>query len=63
MLIHPDILKAVSRTRADYQTPLPSRCAPASPAQPSYRAKKARPSSSVATARAWPVVMRPTMRR
>ena len=46
-----------------YETPLPSRCAPARPAQPSYGAKKARTSSSVTRARGLPVAIRPTTRR
>jgi DNA-binding transcriptional ArsR family regulator len=46
-----------------YETPLPSRCAPARPAQPSYGAKKARTWSSVTLARGLPVAIRPTTRR
>ena len=61
MLLHPDILRTLAATR--YETPLPSTCAPARPAQPSYGAKKARTSSSVTRARGLPVTMRPTTRR
>jgi DNA-binding transcriptional ArsR family regulator len=55
------ILRALAATR--YATPLPSRCTPARPAQPSYGAKKARTSSSVTRARGLPVTIRPTTRR
>jgi hypothetical protein len=61
MVIHPDILRELAATR--YDTPLPSRCAPARPAHPAYGAKKARTSSSVTRARGLPVAIRPTMRR
>ena len=61
MLLHHEILRALAATR--YETPLPSRCAPARPAQPSYGAKKARTSSSLTRARGLPVAIRPTTRR